>query len=615
MRQQLADVEMARDAAQASVMQLRSNLAAAETAKKTAQDRVALLSPLLTQTGIELKEAEVALETAMDEGVADDNEIARLTQAVTDAKDARDGVQGELDTAKEALVTANSTLTDVQAELNTATAVSDGFATAQNARDDATAAARAAAKAVTDATAFSKIITARAPGVAGNSSKAAANAQAVLDARDRANDEVTKAENALDALMAAQSALNAVDVDAGNADALKRALKAAFEAAKLQLAAARLSAGSTELGAAVAAVEGSDPTAEGYPRDAAGVGRAVALDIAGSLIPSGLNDGGRNRGIHAGDAFHGPGEDADDAIRDDDRQGRTWAEIAGTVVDITQDPEADPGDLSSSVKASSADGIALSSITANPPSAGDVDDGMKFTSASLKGIPGTVFCAHNDCRVEGDLGSEKLTGSWYFTPDSFTQRYVRVANVFVPETLYAKFGHWLTADQDGNTEVNTYAFTDANTSGLDLTTDTLTDTSATYEGRAVGMSVKKATDSDGNITEHRIPVHSPPRLHSKRPLAMTRCSVGSLTNSAAAPAAAMSTRTGRSNFRSRRSAEQSCSMASRSPQAGTASGRHRVMAIAANVRPGSTAASTPTSATGMPPAPTQPGNSKSRRGA
>ena len=511
----LAAAETARDAAQASVMQLGSALAAAEMARDAAQASIMGLTTDLGQANTNLMDAQNALQTAIDEGVVDDQKIDQLTQDVTAAEGARVAVQdrlntansdlmtakstlttvrAELNTANSDLMTAKSTLTTVRAELNTATAVSGGFATAQNARDDATAAARAAAKAVTDATAASMKITARAPGVAGDSGKAQENAQAVLDARDRAKDAVTRAKNAL---MDAEIAWDAVDVAVENGGPLKRALEAAIKAAELQLAAARLSAGSTELKAAVAAVEGSDSAAEGYPRNAAGVGRAVALDIAGSLIPYDVNDGQRKRGLHQ---EYAPDQPGNDAIRDDDRQGRTWAEIAGTVVDVTQDPEADPGDLSSSVKASSADGIALSSITANPPSPGDVDDGEKFTSASLKGIPGTVFCAGNDCRVEGDAGSEKLTGRWYFTPDSFTQRYVRVANVFVPETLYAKFGHWLTADQDGNTEVNTYAFTDANTSGLDLTTDTLTDTSATYEGRAVGMSVKKATDSDGNIT-------------------------------------------------------------------------------------------------------------------
>ena len=83
---------------------------------------------------------------------------------------------------------------------------------------------------------------------------------------------------------------------------------------------------------------------------------------------------------------------------------------------------------------------------------------------------------------------------------------------YAVETMYARFGHWLSANttdaEYGRAMVNTYAMTGANTGGLDVTTvntgedaKTLTDSSATYSGTAAGMSVEKTTDSDGEITD------------------------------------------------------------------------------------------------------------------
>ena len=71
------------------------------------------------------------------------------------------------------------------------------------------------------------------------------------------------------------------------------------------------------------------------------------------------------------------------------------------------------------------------------------------------------------------------------------------------ETLYARFGHWLTG-VDNEAEVNTFA-TSAGGTTVNLTVmadgDALKDTSASYRGPAAGMSVEKTTDSDGEITE------------------------------------------------------------------------------------------------------------------
>ena len=71
---------------------------------------------------------------------------------------------------------------------------------------------------------------------------------------------------------------------------------------------------------------------------------------------------------------------------------------------------------------------------------------------------------------------------------------------YAPESLYVKFGHWLTPSDD-DTVVNRYASNDAGTSERDFSlavnATTLTDTSAEYSGRAVGMSLHKEVNSDG----------------------------------------------------------------------------------------------------------------------
>ena len=82
------------------------------------------------------------------------------------------------------LVTAMDNSAD-DAEIVSLRDVAAAFATAYNARTSATAAATAATDAVTAATEASGKITTRAPGVAGNSATAEANAQAVLDRPNR----------------------------------------------------------------------------------------------------------------------------------------------------------------------------------------------------------------------------------------------------------------------------------------------------------------------------------------------------------------------------------------------------------------------------------------------
>ena len=125
-----------------------------------------------------------------------------------------------------------------------------------------------------------------------------------------------------------------------------------------------------------------------------------------------------------------------------------------------------------------------------------------------KGIEGIVFCQGKDCEVEsGESGGFKLTGSWYFTPnlDDLDKLYVKKADEsgdYEP-ALYAKYGHWLTFD-DGVATVNTYAMTDHDNKGAwTVSTEpdatTLKDTSASYSGKAAGMSVRETFKTDGTV--------------------------------------------------------------------------------------------------------------------
>ena len=72
-----------------------------------------------------------------------------------------------------------------------------------------------------------------------------------------------------------------------------------------------------------------------------------------------------------------------------------------------------------------------------------------------------------------------MTGSWFFAPDEGDEWYVRDAAdaQYMAETLYARFGHWLTTTGiDGDTEVNTYAMTPSAATVLDLAVSDTDDT-------------------------------------------------------------------------------------------------------------------------------------------
>ncbi len=364
------------------------------------------------------------------------------------------------------------------------------FETAQNARDNATGAAMAADEALTTATTNMSLITTRAAGVAGNSAKATENARSVLTAKEAGDAAVVAAQDAVDAVAAL-----APDADADTTDALTRALNAAIAVANTQLAAAQASANDPALTTAVQAVTGT----EDNPMTPEDYGRLVAEDITAALEPTSATDGSRARGDHgttAPDATAFP-----DAVMMDNAVGMTWAEIvtdAGKVLESL--PVTATGGGTELVDAASFAGMAAAAASSGTTPTGPVDYGTEYTDASYMGIAGRSFCAGSDCSVDDD---SNLTGSWYFTPTDVEAEYVGTTDdmnvtTYAPETLYAQFGHWLTEDT-GNTAVNTYAMTGGNTSNVDLATTNFTDLTATYSGKAAGMSSTWTTDEDNVV--------------------------------------------------------------------------------------------------------------------
>ena len=491
------------DDANAEVTRLEGELAAAPT-----DADVAAVQTMLDDANAEVTRLEGELAAApTDADVADiqtmldvaNAKVTRLETQIGDPADPADAadtasLNAQLNAAKAALATAMVTAINA-------------FETAQNTRDDATGAASTAEKAVTDATeASGKITTLSA---VGDSAAAEANAQAVLDARDDADAAVTTAQAAVDD---AKTALATVDPAGDYSGSLTRALEAAIEVAEAQLKMATDEAEGDALKAAVALVTVHDPDDDDYPMTPAQHGRAVAMDIDMALSPESPIAGARMRGTH-GNVVPKPDE-FPDAVTMNDHQGSTWEEIVGAA--NVSDKRIAEGGGTMVVKAASFAGMALDSFTGSPPAVGEIDDGAQFDTATYNGIPGTAFCAGSDCEVSevdaDDDDESTLTGSWYFTPTSPMVWYagttdaVTGVTTYLPEDLYAQFGHWLEDDQNNDTaEVMTYARTDGNTRDLVLTVNTevdaaeLTDTSASYRGPAAGMSVYQTVNMDGTI--------------------------------------------------------------------------------------------------------------------
>jgi hypothetical protein len=176
-----------------------------------------------------------------------------------------------------------------------------------------------------------------------------------------------------------------------------------------------------------------------------------------------------------------------------DAEGMTWEMIVGSS-NIVNTRITDATLNIKSVKAVSVDGV-LASAAGTPDCSGDAcDDGEQHTGNYLSVIVGTFFCEGTECKVEGTGAAAKLTGGWFFTPTDENKFYVGEDSDFKPE-LYAEYGYWLTQAEDEEVTVNTYARMGGGETATSITDlqfgvdeDDFTDKSATYEGKAIGMS-------------------------------------------------------------------------------------------------------------------------------
>jgi hypothetical protein len=379
--------------------------------------------------------------------------------------------------------------------------VEEMFRIAQDAGDDAVAAGNDATTELDGAVAASVKISTL--GSRGDSMMATANALTVMGAPGALGQAVMDAQAALDSAEDAKGAAEDLPDDNAAKSSLIAALDAAIKAAEAGLDTAEKARDSLRLVRAVALVTGDD---EDMPMSPADHGKAVAMAI-GEALGGDTTAPELPRGTIATTAPDTM--TVANVFTDNDHQGKTWVEIVGED-NIQEMRLANTADDTDPVKAASLKGMPLSTIGGNAvPEEGNVADGAEYDATTHMGIPGTVFCAGADCSVSADTEDEasKLIGSWYFTPTSLTVWYIGTTEEGVTtydmETLYARFGHWLTVD-DGDATINRFALTPA--LNVTLAIDTLGNDdnnlagSATYTGDAAGMSVHKAVDVDGEIT-------------------------------------------------------------------------------------------------------------------
>ena len=410
--------------------------------------------------------------------------------------------------------------------------VADLFATAQNAREQAEDAVKAATDAVADAKEASGKLDVYT--VMGDSMKAKMNAESVLNAQTTVSTAVSQAEMAVSALTKADK-----DADEHDNDALDNAIAAALTVAQDAVKDAKTQAGSNDLETAVENVVGSN---KNKPRTATDIQNTVSTLISNALMPTTdsnnvpgtgqrvLHDAEEGASDTAGTVAHArsttapPNTDKSDdlyMVDESDRQGMTWAQIVGpsnimdkrVVVNDDGNPVTSGGTRTAQKKASSVSGM---TVTTSQTAADSVADGTQVVTDTgsentYKGIPGTFFCQGSDCKAEAvtDATKKKLSGSWYFTPTDDEAWYTKNSDdTYSLETLFVRYGHWLSGTT--TTTINTFAYTDAGTAegvnyelnvintGSDATT--LTDTSATYTGVAAGLSYNGTNKHSGAFT-------------------------------------------------------------------------------------------------------------------
>ena len=339
--------------------------------------------------------------------------------------------------------------------------------------------------------------------VKGDSAMAAANADKVLEADMMIRQAVMDADAVIEEANAAKMAAEDIE-DATEKAAVMRLLDDAIAEANAVKTAAQghideaASADDTvnTLGEAVAAVRGDDEDMPEGPADRAKDVAAAVRTALGTITAGAV-----------GDAPMG-------AIRNDSAEigAMTWAMIVGEDNVVSQRISAGNAitELTTVMAAAFAgmevaDTDVFATAPTNVPAAGtNAALGVELDQqASYSGIPGRVFCGGADCSQDAD---GKLTGSWYFRPDSPMELYVAGEDgTYSVATMYGRYGYWLVdSDSDGTVDgVATHAaagHSTTNTSNLNLgqAGDPAADVTATYSGSAVGISVRG--DASGEFT-------------------------------------------------------------------------------------------------------------------
>ncbi len=395
----------------------------------------------------------------------------------------------------------------------------------------AKAAGMAAEKALEDAQEYDGMLDVISVG--GDSGKAMANAQKVLDASTAATQAATDATTAKEKAQTAKTEATGLS-DGADKTALIEALDAAINEADKQIKVAMDIRDGTALRTAVVAVTGCPNTTAGCtgdqkPKTAADAGEAVSDLIDAATKPnvvSTFTEVPTGTTATQGEVMAGP----------NDAQGMTFAEIVGA--SNIKDMRIASGGTTSPVKAKSVAGMTVKKLYDPdnlPTTAPATADGTQITTnVEYKGITGTLFCAGSDCKVENVVANtfaaatSKLTGSWYFTnqgvsvqdntvtmDSTYTAGTGDSAGTYMFEnpTSYVRYGYWLTTSGAGTADdpivaqINRYTAgpsANSNAAAYDVTAgdDKLGKPSATYTGDALGMSVLRTFDTKGKeLTE------------------------------------------------------------------------------------------------------------------
>ena len=388
------------------------------------------------------------------------------------------------------------------------------YAAASKATMDAEDAGKAAAAAKESATTNSGKLGVIA--TMGESKTAMENAQAVLDAKTAAGKAVTDAEAAQTAAEAAKTAAMELS-DGDDKTALLATIDDAITEAKAQVTAAKAVNTGTELKNAVRAVTGTSTTNPTTPADKA---KAVATVINTTLMDSDLTDDtagiasfvhGSNVTLPTATTAAVVAKTSTLPVSKTSSAGSTWADIVGAA-NLMDMVISSGTNTTKTVKAVSIAGMTSLEVFGQAllPTGSNTKgkETPNFTDANnntvvpdYMGIPGTVICGGADCKLT-DGG--KLAGSWYFTPQYAKAYYIaNAAGTGYAAEDYAQYGYWLSTS---GTVVNVFSRvrTDSGAgtlSGAEGLGNVTGKNTATYKGKAAGMSVHRTYDANDQVTK------------------------------------------------------------------------------------------------------------------